>query len=964
MDVSANITSDGDEYFIDDIAVWTITVYNAGNGTNATNVTLKDFFPSEYFDLINSTTHNGTFNETTGVWTIGFMANGTNATLTVTSRAIKVGTVGHDVSVSCNETDWNLTNNDARKTVNVVFIPNPVKTVNNDTPFYHDMVEYNLTLVNDANNDYVSVLTVVDSLPDGLVFDGIVNVIGADVVNQAGAVHVVIDGNDVYYVVDGQKIILKIKNIKANSNATIIVRAKVNSLDNLTNNLTAIGPNGTNKTVNETVYPVPIVDLSVDKSSDHDEYFINDTAIWTIVVSNAGNGTNATLIILKDTLPSQFEFKGFTVDNAVYNAEKNVWTIASGINAGVNITYSAGVWNIGSMANGTSITLKINSTAKVVVTNVTNKANVTCNETDWNKTNNENNATVAVIPHPVKTVNNITPYYHDVIEYTLAIVNNGDSNYTGVVTVVDSLPIGLDFNGTYKVIGAVEVGTGVQNGRIYTWKLTNITKDAKILVWVKVNDLGNLTNNVTLISPKGISKMDNETVYPVPIVDLSVVKISDKAVYFVDDIVVWTITVHNAANGTNATNVTLKDILPSQFEYINCTSGAEYNATTGVWNIGFMGNGTSRTINITSRVKDVVPDVMNVTNNATVTCNETDWNLTNNKENETVKLVSLPNPVKTVNNVTPYYHDEILYNLTIVNKGNVTYENVVTVVDSLPDGLDFIGMVGIVGADVVNQTVGGQSVRYVVSADGRRITWILTNISKENATITVKVKVNTNNLTVIGPNGTNRTVNETIYPVPIVDLSVVKISDRAVYFVDDIVVWTITVHNAGNGTNATNVNLKDILPSQFEYINCTSGDYNATTGVWTIGFMGNGTSRTINITSRVRDVVPDVMNVTNNATVTCNETDWNITNNKDNETVKLVPLPDPLKAVNNITPYYHDVIEYTITVVNKGGVTYINVLNVTDSLPDGLLFNGTYRVSNANVTKFVNDGQKLTWSLF
>ena len=990
VDVSANITSDGDEYFIDDIAVWTITVYNAGNGTNATNVTLKDFFPSEYFDLINSTTHNGTFNETTGVWTIGFMANGTNATLTVTSRAIKVGTVGHDVSVSCNETDWNLTNNDARKTVNVVFIPNPVKTVNNDTPFYHDMVEYNLTLVNDANNDYVSVLTVVDSLPDGLVFDGIVNVIGADVVNQAGAVHVVIDGNDVYYVVDGQKIILKIKNIKANSNATIIVRAKVNSLDNLTNNLTAIGPNGTNKTVNETVYPVPIVDLSVDKSSDHDEYFINDTAIWTIVVSNAGNGTNATLIILKDTLPSQFEFKGFTVDNAVYNAEKNVWTIASGINAGVNITYSAGVWNIGSMANGTSITLKINSTAKVVVTNVTNKANVTCNETDWNKTNNENNATVAVIPHPVKTVNNITPYYHDVIEYTLAIVNNGDSNYTGVVTVVDSLPIGLDFNGTYKVIGAVEVGTGVQNGRIYTWKLTNITKDAKILVWVKVNDLGNLTNNVTLISPKGISKMDNETVYPVPIVDLSVVKISDKAVYFVDDIVVWTITVHNAANGTNATNVTLKDILPSQFEYINCTSGAEYNATTGVWNIGFMGNGTSRTINITSRVKDVVPDVMNVTNNATVTCNETDWNLTNNKENETVKLVSLPNPVKTVNNVTPYYHDEILYNLTIVNKGNVTYENVVTVVDSLPDGLDFIGMVGIVGADVVNQTVGGQSVRYVVSADGRRITWILTNISKENATITVKVKVNalgnlitnktfidnvtnkttinsignlTNNLTVIGPNGTNRTVNETIYPVPIVDLSVVKISDRAVYFVDDIVVWTITVHNAGNGTNATNVNLKDILPSQFEYINCTSGDYNATTGVWTIGFMGNGTSRTINITSRVRDVVPDVMNVTNNATVTCNETDWNITNNKDNETVKLVPLPDPLKAVNNITPYYHDVIEYTITVVNKGGVTYSNVLNVTDSLPDGLLFNGTYRVSNANVTKFVNDGQKLTWSL-
>jgi uncharacterized repeat protein (TIGR01451 family) len=71
----------------------------------------------------------------------------------------------------------------------------------------------------------------------------------------------------------------------------------------------------------------------------------------------------------------------------------------------------------------------------------------------------------------------------------------------------------------------------------------------------------------------------------------------------------------------------------------------------------------------------------------------------------------------------------------------------------------------------------------------------------------------TNSLTVIGPNGTNYTANKTIYPLPIVDLSVNKTSDKAIYYVDDIVVWTITVYNAGNGTNATNVTLKDLLPS-------------------------------------------------------------------------------------------------------------------------------------------------------
>ena len=88
----------------------------------------------------------------------------------------------------------------------------------------------------------------------------------------------------------------------------------------------------------------------------------------------------------------------------------------------------------------------------------------------------------------------------------MSIVNNGDSNYTNIITVIDSLPVGLDFNGTYKVIGAVEVETAVQNGRTFTWKLTNITTDAKIIVWVKVNDLGNLTNNLTVVGPNGTEK--------------------------------------------------------------------------------------------------------------------------------------------------------------------------------------------------------------------------------------------------------------------------------------------------------------------------------------------------------------------------------------------------------------------------------------------------------------------------
>ena len=160
-----------------------------------------------------------------------------------------------------------------------------------------------------GTNKYTSILNVTDSLPVGLEFDDIIKVTGADFVVITGAVHKVVDGKDVYYLVDGQKVTWRITNITAKSNATITIRVKVvgigdniirNStfiannvtsdpavkyVGNLTNNLTVVGPNGTENTTNLTVYPVPIVDISVNITSDKDEYFVDDIAVWTVVCS-------------------------------------------------------------------------------------------------------------------------------------------------------------------------------------------------------------------------------------------------------------------------------------------------------------------------------------------------------------------------------------------------------------------------------------------------------------------------------------------------------------------------------------------------------------------------------------------------------------------------------------------------------------------------------------------------------
>ena len=152
----------------------------------------------------------------------------------------------------------------------------------------------------------------------------------------------------------------------------------------------------------------------------------------------------------------------------------------------------------------------------------------------------------------------------------------------------------------------------------------------------------------------------------------------------------------------------------------------------------------------------------------------------------------------------------------------------------------------------------------------------------------------------------------------LVDLSTNKTSDKNEYNVSDIVVWTIKVHNAANASNATNVTLKDVLPSGFSFINATAtkGNYSDATKIWTIGNMTNGTTETLTINSRAINNGT----YTNEVNVTCNEKDWNFTNNPSNRTVIVHPICDLVisKAVNASVINLNETVSWTINVTNNG----------------------------------------------
>ena len=557
---------------------------------------------------------------------------------------------------------------------------------------------------------------------------------------------------------------------------------------------------------------------------------------------------------------------------------------------------STGIWTIGDMANGTSVTLTITSIAKQNGT-FTNHASVNCTEVEWNYDNNYDNATVVVVSFPTNKTEDVNvTYYNSNITYNLTVSNIGAYTYTQNITVIDTLPEGFFYIRTIGVYNATVVSNATVNGNNVTWVITNIdpntTAIIEIVVWAHA--LYTQYNNETVILRNGTNMTVSVPVTVVPIVDVSVVKTFILVGY-------------------------------------NATEGTTYDMSTGIWTIGDMANGTSVTLTITSIAKAEGT----FTNHANVNCTEHEWNYLNNYDNATVVVFDIPDINKTVNNTTPFYKEYVLYNITIINVGDVTYIETLTVEDSLPVGLEYIETVSITGAGIVQNATVDQT--------GQVVTWKITNITVDvPAIITVKARANvlgnlTNNATVIGPNGTNKTVNCTIDVQPLCDLAIFKSVNATSVYLNEFVEWTITVINYGPNT-AKDVVVKDNVPVGLKVIRATPsvGTFNKNTGIWSIGDVENNTSVfLVLVTQAVKE--GSIINVVVVNTTT-NET--NYTNNKANNTTVVKPICDVeiTKVVNFEKVYIGENVIWTIKVKNNGPSTAKNV-KVSDQLPNSQYYN-------------------------
>lgn len=607
-----------------DIVIWTLKITN--NGPNVgTGIRLKDLIPD---GLIILSCDDENYNKKTGILNIDSLNMGESKIINIKTLVNKTGTFINEASVSGNEYDWDLKNNNDSAGINV----NPsadlaVEILVNDTnPKFNSLVKWTLRVTNNGPDEATGVV-VCDLLSKDLIY---------------------LSSTGNYDVKSG---LWNIETLECGKSVSIDIVTLVNKTGKIANDASVSGKeydwNLSNNYDNKSIAVDVCADLAIKKLVNDTNPKFNSLVEWTLRVTNNGPDT-ATGVVVCDILP-----EGLISIDKSFN----------------------GTWNVGKLLNNQTKELTIiclvNKTGKLV-----NIADIAGNEYDCNLTNNIVNKSIEVASSAdlfvKKYVNNTAPDFGEIIKWSVVVSNNGPDIATNV-QVNDLLDDGLIFVKSNSTKGNYDVKSGI-------WTIDSLAPetDETLNIYCKVNKIGKILNFVSVNSTQydwnESNNHDNESVNAVKIADLSVIKLINNSNPNYNDLIKWTIIVSN--KGPNmATGVIVNDLLPKSVEYISSyLSKGFYNPVNGIWDVGNLNVGEKLQLNIVSKIVKT-GDITNVVN---VKGNEKDSNLTNNhfEKSVHVKPAADLSIEKSVSKQEVNINDLIEYVIEITNNGPDSAENI------------------------------------------------------------------------------------------------------------------------------------------------------------------------------------------------------------------------------------------------------------------------------------------------
>ena len=834
--------------------IFTLTVANAGPNT-ATGVVVEDLLPAG-LTFVSATPSQGAYVSGTGVWTVGSINSGANATLAITATNTTLAVKNNTAEVTdADQADPNSTpdngnaSEDDQDTVTVT--PDAadlsiVKIVDDATPTLGTNVTFSITVTNTGPSAATGVV-IEDLLPAGLTFVGGLPSQGTYVAGTG---------------------IWTVGTLNSGANAVLGITATAATTGAKTNTaeVTASGQGDPDSTPDNgiaseddqssvTVTPWQI-DLAVTKVVDNPAQTVGQNVIFTVTVSNVGGIAAATGVVVDDLLPAGLTFVSATPSQGTYSQATGDWTVGTvGIGANATLSITATVATPGAKTN----------TAQVIAADQADQ-----DSTPNNNAPAEDDQASATVTPPgsdlslTKIVNDSTPVSGQNITFTLTLTNGGPTNATGVV-VEDLLPAGLTFVSSTPSQGTYVSGTG-----LWTVGAVNSGANATLDIVATVATSGAKINTAEVFDSdqtdpdstpdNGIASEDDQasvTVTP-EIADLSVTKIVDDNTPDRSQNVVFTITVANGGPQA-ATGVQVTDLLPAGLTFVSSTpSQGSYVAGTGIWTVGTVNSGATATLAITATAatSGAKVNTAELTDVDQFDSDSTPGNAVGTEDDQASATVT-PNVAdlsltKIVNDNTPNRNQNITFTLTLTNGGPAGATGV-TVSDQLPAGLTFVSATPSVGT--YSSSTGIWTVGSLAS--GANATLAIT--ATTNA---IGQKINTAEVAASGQFDSDSTpannqaaeddqASVTVTPT-VADLSVVKTVNQPTTQVGQNAVFTVTVANAGPDA-ATGVQVTDLLPAGLTFVSATpsQGTYSSTTGIWNVGTVNSGANATLQITATV-----------------------------------------------------------------------------------------------------------------
>lgn len=736
--------------------------------------------------------------------------------------------------------------------------------------------------------------------------------------------------------------------------------------------------------------------ITAAKSADKQFANVNDIITYTTTLMNNGN-TLTSNVIFTDVIPNGTSFipNSVTVNgNTLPNVNPASGIAIDPINPNANTIISFQV-QVNSIPNPNPIPNQSNTTYQYVVD--PNLPPASANALSNVITTQINNATIVA----TKSVNTPTAAIGDIVTYTIAVTNTGNTPASATV-LTDGLGAGASFIQNSVTINNVpqpglDPSLGIHLADISPGDTVFITFQAQILA---IPPSGTLTNNALVNyeytvnpnqSPAVGSTITNTTVTPIIDATLSINKTVNSTFATIGDTLTFTSTITNSGN-TTANNVIFTDLIPNGTTFIpnsftiNGTTIPNANPQNGI-NIGNMNSNASVTlsfqVNITTLPNpNPIPNKSSLQYSFIVDINEPPVSRTV-KSNKTFTQVNTASVIatKTASSAFAAVGDTITYTTTLTNSGNTT-ANTPVFIDILPPELSFVpdsvqintipqlGFRPDSGISLDSIPVGGTT---TISFQAIVGSIPATNPTLNQSSTTYSIIVDPTQ----PPVTETATSNPTLVQINEAIIQAKKSVDRLFSDVapgNSFLTYTVLLENIGN-TTATNIIFTDPIPNNAVFIEDSVRvggvllpGVNPANGI-PIGDIIAGDF--INVTFRVQVVsIPNPIftigpggpnsPVVNGASINYQfMTGPNLplvsrstTSNSVSTQINSGEIV-AIKSVDKTFATIGDTISYTITLSNPGNVTSQKII-FTDTLPDGTTFisgtltndSGTQQIGN------------------